>query len=68
MAKQQVDKAAPGLLDVEELGAKRNTPYSVYRGVTAAEKWKPGKRVTEQEYDAAVQRFLGSPMGKGVKK
>lgn len=66
MPKQQTDKA-PGLYDVEELGAKRNTPYAVFRGVTAAENWLPGKRVTEAEYDAAVQRFLGSPMGKGVK-
>lgn len=66
MAKQE--KATPELYDIEELRAKRKTSDSVFRGVAAAENWRPGKRVTEGDYDAAVQRFLGAPIGKGVKK
>lgn len=49
---------------ISKLKATRNTPESIFRGVCAAEGWRPGKSVSEAEYDAAVQAFLKRPVGR----
>lgn len=40
---------------IEELGARVDP--AVYAGVCEAQRWSTGKRVTQSEFDAAVQAF-----------
>jgi hypothetical protein len=59
---------AHGLFDIQELKQKLKTPDSIFQGVAAAEKWRPGKMVTEDEYKKVLDNFLKSPIkGKEVK-
>lgn len=71
MAKdQQPEKAtniAPGLFSIQELKEKKKTPAPIFIGICTAHGWKPGKMVTEADYDAAVKIFSESPIGKKVK-
>ena len=55
------DKIA--LVEIFKLKEMKKTPESVFRGVCAAEGWRPGKSVSATDYDAAVQRFLKRPVG-----
>ncbi len=65
--KNETDKA-PGLFNIRELKQKLKTPDSIFKGIAAAEKWRPGKMVTEDEYKKALDNFLKSPIkGKEVK-
>lgn len=60
---------APELVEIGELKQRLNVPESIFQGVTAAENWKPGRQVTQKEFEQAVERFCGSPIsGKKVKK
>lgn len=63
---ETAENEAMQLLGIEELKDKRKTPSSIFSGMCAAYGWKPGKVVTEEEYDAAVAAFSGSPIGKKV--
>lgn len=59
---------APELFDIQELKQKLKTPDSIFQGAAAAEKWRPGRMVTEEEYKTALDNFLKSPIkGKEVK-
>lgn len=58
---------SPEFLRIEELKEKRQTPAALYSGTCAANKWGPGKMVTEAEYDAAVSTFKTAPMGRRFK-
>ncbi|PYG86735.1 hypothetical protein LY28_02761 [Ruminiclostridium sufflavum DSM 19573] len=58
---------APQVVSIEELQQKKKTPAPTFSGVCAAMGWKAGKMVTENEFDAAVRKFSGSPIGKKVK-
>ena len=59
----------PELLSIEELKEKNKTPDRIFEGVKAAENWKPGKAVKQEDYETALKGFLESPMGgKKVKK
>lgn len=59
----------PELFSIEELKEKNKTPDRVFEGMKAAENWKTGKAVSQEEYEAALKGFLESPMGgKKVKK
>ncbi|MEF2968356.1 hypothetical protein V3851_23725 [Paenibacillus sp. M1] len=59
----------PELRDVGELKQLLNVPESTYQGVAASENWKPGRQVTQAEFEKAVDRFNGSPIsGKKVRK
>lgn len=49
---------------IEELKEKKQTPAAFHSGTCAANKWGPGKMVTEAEYDAAVDTFKTAPMGR----
>lgn len=59
----------PELFSIEELKEKNKTPDRVFEGMKAAENWKTGKAVSQEEYETALKGFLESPMGgKKVKK
>jgi hypothetical protein len=64
---ETVDTIAPKLFSIEELKDKKKTPAPIFSGMCAALGWKPGKMATEEDYDAAVGKFSGSPIGKKVK-
>lgn len=64
---ETVDKAAPQFFSIEELQNKKKTPSSTFSGVCAACGWRPGKMITEEEFDTAVEKFSNSPIGKKVK-
>lgn len=61
-----VQTGAP--VSIEALAIAHKTPASVLAGVCAANGWKPGKAVEEQEYLAAVDAFLKGPMRGGSGK
>ena len=64
---ETTDSTAPQLFTIEELQKKKKTPSPIFGGVCAALEWKPGKMITEEDFDAAVEKFSGSPIGKKVK-
>lgn len=53
---------APELLEISELKRKYRTGRAVYAGVCAAQGWRPGRKLTEEEYAAAVEQFTGGRM------
>lgn len=57
----------PQLFSIEELQKKKKTPSSTFGGICAACGWKPGKMITQADYDSAVEKFSRSPIGKKVK-
>ena len=50
---------------IEELKVIAGVTDTVFNGVKAAENWTTGKAVTSKEFDAAIERFLKSPIKKG---
>jgi hypothetical protein len=58
--------AAEKHFTAEELAKKLKTPASVSAAVREIKKWAAGKKVTEAEFKAAADAFLGAPIG-GVK-
>lgn len=50
---------------IEQISMKKGTKQSVYYGAITMAGWYAGKLVTEEEYDAAVKKFLKSGTGKG---
>lgn len=64
--KELGNQEAAVYLLIEELKVKKKTSQSVFDGTCSANGWKPGKAVTEQEYDLAVAKFLSG--GTGGKK
>ena len=53
-------KPAPKCIALESLGAKIDP--AVFAGVCAMQGWDPGKQVSRQDWNAAVKRFMGSPI------
>lgn len=53
--------------DIREIQEKEKTPEAIFSGVCSAEGWRNGKKVTEDEYKAAVSMFLSKPIGRGNK-
>ena len=51
---------AAALYPIESLGSE--TDPAVFAGVCAMEGWDPGKQVSRQDWNAAVKRFIGSPI------
>lgn len=51
---------AATLYPIEELGAQIDP--AVFAGVCAMQGWEPGKQVFCQDWNAAVKRFMGSPI------
>lgn len=64
--KPEVPKRGADLQTVENWRDKKGTPVPVYAGTCVTARWKPGKQITEQEYDAAVKGFRAAPAGKEV--
>lgn len=61
-------KAAP-LKGIEELKAELAISDAVFEGVKAANGWKNGKQVAEQEFRKACGSFLNAPAdGRAVDK
>ena len=59
----------PQLIEIERLKEQHKTSEAIYQGLLARERWKPGKQVTEAEYQQALNRFLSGPIsGKKVNK
>lgn len=56
------NREAP-VLSIEELRIKKKTAQAVFDGTCSANGWMAGKRITEQEYDAAVEKFLSGGIG-----
>lgn len=52
--------------DINEIKEKEKTPEAIFCGVCSAEKWKSGKKVSEDEYKKAVERFLTNPIGRRI--
>lgn len=52
------------LVEVTQLQKNKNTSASVFSGICAAEGWRPGKSVSESDYDRAVKSFMNRPVGK----
>lgn len=53
---------APELLEIGELGDKHNIGRAIFAGMCAAQDWKPGKKIGEEEFLEAVSAFTGAPM------
>lgn len=69
MATNTGSTKTPELFTIEELKEKNKTPEAIFQGARAAEGWRPGKMVSEEEYQKALDGFLKRPMnGKEVKK
>ena len=56
------NQQGPELLEIGELRSKHKIGRAVFAGVCAAQDWKPGKQITEEEFLAAVKAFTGAPM------
>jgi len=64
--KDKDDKTPPVLEEktIEEWAAGTGTPAWAFEGLKVRQNWAAGKVVTEQEYQKALQEFLGGPMVK----
>ncbi|MDE6456556.1 MAG: hypothetical protein K2L38_11790 [Dysosmobacter sp.] len=51
------------LLALEALRKKHKIARPIFAGVCAANNWKPGRAMTEEEFLRAVADFTGAPMG-----
>ena len=54
--------AAPELGPINTLREQHKVGRATYAGVCAANGWRPGKAMTEDEFLAAVAKFNNSPM------
>lgn len=59
---------APKVFTIEQLRSEKKINRAVFAGVCAAEGWKPGKTVTEEELLGAVEKFTSAPMSGAAKK
>lgn len=50
---------------IEEWLQLKGTSNAVFEGIKAAQGWRTGKQVNEQEYDLAVEHFLKAPISGG---
>lgn len=58
---EQTINSTPELATIDTLRKKHKTGRAVFAGVCAANGWRPGKAITEEEYLAAVAGFTGGP-------
>lgn len=56
------EQGTPELLTLEALQVRHRTPPAVFAGVCAAQGWRAGKQLTDQDYTAAVAAFTGASM------
>lgn len=58
---KETPKADP-MKTIEAMAQKAGINKSVLAGVKVNEGWTAGKEVTTEQFDAAVKRFLDSPL------
>lgn len=58
------NKNSPEGEDIAVLREKAGVSWPVFAGVCSASGWRPGKQVSAEEFDRAVEQFLGAPMNK----
>lgn len=63
---ETAEKTTTQFLSIEELRDKKKMSSSDFSGICAAYGWRPGKMVTEEEFDIAIKKFSNSPIGKKV--
>ena len=56
------ERANAPLHEIGDWKQMKRTSTALYAGACTAQGWKPGKRVTEQEYDSAIAAFGGTAM------
>ena len=61
-AEPEVTKPAPELLEIDELRKSHKIGKAIFAGVCAAQDWRPGKQISEEEFVHAVESFTGAPM------
>ena len=59
---------SPKVFTVEQLRSEKKISRAIFAGVCAAQNWKPGKTVTEEEFLEAVKKFTSAPMSGAAKK
>lgn len=52
---------APEPLEIEELRKKHKIGRAIFAGVCAANGWRPGKQISEDDFLQAVAAFAGAP-------
>ncbi len=68
-AEPEETKQAQELLDINELRTKHKVGKAIYAGVCAAQKWNPGKQISEEAFLQAVENFKTAPMdGRNAKE
>jgi|GEM_PF-413891 len=61
-AESEVTKQAPELFEINELRRKNKIGNAIFSGVCAANGWRPGKQISEEEFAQAVAEFTGASM------
>ena len=61
MDKSKERVSAP-LQEIGEWKRMKGTSAALYAGACIAQGWKPGKKVTEQDYDSAIAAFGSTAM------
>lgn len=62
-------KKTASMKNIDELKQKSGVSDAVFEGVKAANRWKSGRQVEEQEFMNACEAFLGAPVdGRAVDK
>lgn len=67
-AAAQQPEQRPKLLSLDTLQEKHKITRPVFAGVCAANDWKPGRSMTDEDFLRAVDEFTGAPMGKHQRK
>lgn len=60
--------ASPKVFAIENLRSEKKINRAIFAGVCAAQGWKHGKTVTEDEFLEAVEKFTSAPMSGAAKK
>ena len=62
------ERASASLQEIGGWKRMKGTSAALYAGACTAQGWKPGRRVTEQEYDSAIAAFWRHGNGRKGKK
>ncbi|MGI6254244.1 MAG: hypothetical protein ACOYJZ_01295 [Acutalibacter sp.] len=57
----EATKKAPELLEISELRTKHKIGKAIFAGVCTANDWRPGKKISEDDFLKAVTAFTGAP-------
>lgn len=68
LAQAEQQTVSPKVFTIEQLRSEKKINRAIFAGVCAAQGWKPGKTVTEEEFLGAVEKFTSAPMSGASKK